>query len=400
VVTASRDAGIGRRELLRRGALFGAASLAAPLSACGISASPGDAGRKEASRRLPPLAHEVVIAQWPLYIDKRTVPSFERKSQIDVTYKETINDNQEFFSVIGESLRAGEPTGWDLVALSDWVVAKMNQLGWIESLDYSLLPHVSRNLGKLFRDPPYDPDNAHSVPWQGGITGIGYDPQLTDRPITRFADLWDDAFEGHVGMLTEMVDTMSLTLLMLGVDPQKAAVEDVERAQQALLRQRQKGIVRSYYGQNYVRALSSGDVWATMAWSGDVFWLKQDRPDLEFVVPEEGGIIWTTPLSIPEGARHPRDAHLFLDYVYRPEIAANITEYVGYITPVPEVRDVLVQRRARADSKARRNYLDTLIESPLVFPDDAMSERLYSYKVLSPEEDQRWNQLFQQVSQS
>jgi spermidine/putrescine transport system substrate-binding protein len=388
-----------RRELLERARRYGAGA-AVVMAACGIAKEPKQPGAAAGRRKLPPLAHELAIAQWPLYIDKRTVPSFERATDVDVTYRQIINDNQEFFSVVGQSLRAGEATGWDLIALSDWVVAKMNQLGWLEKLDYSVLPHVRDNMGALFRDPPYDPGNAHSVPWQGGITGVAYNRKLTGRPVTRFADLWDPAFEGHVGMLTEMVDTMSLTLLMLGIDPQEATTADAERAHDKLADQRAKGIVRSYYGQNYLQALSNGDTWASMAWSGDIFWLQGDHPDIEFVVPEEGGIIWATPLEIPRRAAHPRDAHLFLDYVYRPEIAANITEYVGYITPVPEVRDVLRARRRRAQSRARRAYLGSLIESPLVFPDDAMSARLHSYKVLSPDEDQEWNRLFQEVSQA
>lgn len=338
-----------------------------------------------------------MIAQWPLYIDEGTIPKFEKETGIEVTYKEIINDNQEFFSVVSQSLSAGEPTGWDLVALSDWVVAKMNRLGWLEPLDYALLPTVRANMGEAFRDPPYDPGNAHSVPWQGGITGIGYNPELTGRRLSSFADLWDPALAGHVGMLTEMVDTMNLTLLMLGVDPQRATVQDAERAQQKLLEQKAKGIVRGYYGNDYVDGLSRGDLWATMAWSGDVFWLRRDVPDLEFVVPEEGGILWATPLEIPKGAEHPRDAHLFLDFVYRPEIAANITEWVGYITPVPAVRDILLDRAARAEKKADRAFLEELANSPLVFPPPEMEANLHSYKVLSETEEQAWNELFQEV---
>lgn len=388
---------LSRRELLVRGARVGLGAVGVGiLGAC--SPRRRGATAPASPSPLPPLAHELVIAQWPLYIDEGTIPAFEAETGIDVDYKEAINDNQEFFAVISQVLADGQATGWDLIALSDWVVAKLNRAGWLEPLDWSLLPTVSANLGPAFRDPPYDPRNAHSVPWQGGITGIGYNPQLTGRRLTAFADLWDAAFEGHVGMLTEMVDTMNLTLLMLGVDPQRATVEDAERAQRKLLEQREAGVVRGYYGNDYIDGLSRGDLWATMAWSGDIFWLKSEHPELEFVVPEEGGILWVTPLEIPLGAAHPRDAHLFLDFVYRPEIAANITEYVGYITPVPAVRQVLEERAAAAEG-ADREYLRGLIDSPLVFPTPEMEANLHSYKVLSEEEEQAWNDLFQAVSQ-
>jgi spermidine/putrescine transport system substrate-binding protein len=383
-----------------RGGQTGAASaLAAVLASCGIDSAQERAGSdRDAPRELPPLAHELKIAQWPLYIDKKTVPRFEQESGIDVTYKEVINDNQEFYGTISEPLAAGKETGWDLIALSDWVVSKMNRAGWLESLDHSLLPSVTSNLGDAFRDPPYDPGNAHSVPWQGGITGIAYNTEFVDSEPTRFEDLWDPSLRGHVGMLTEMVDTMNLTLLTLGVDPQEATVADAARAQERLLEQRDMGIVRGYYGNDYINGLARGDLWASMAWSGDIFWLSQDRPEVRFVVPEEGGILWTTPLEMPKGAQHPRDAHAFLDFVYQPQIAANITEWVGYITPVPKVKGILLER-ARAADKADASFLRGLAESPLVFPSPEIEAKLHSYKVLSTDEEREWNELFQQVIQ-
>jgi spermidine/putrescine transport system substrate-binding protein len=386
-----------RRQLLE---IAGKGSLAGYggwlLAACGL----GGAGRESPRlRKLPPLAHELVIAQWPLYIDKATVPGFEDETDIDVRYREVIADNQEFFAVIQDPLAAGQPTGWDLVALSDWVVAKMNRLGWLEPLHWDLLPTVDRNLSEIFRNPPYDPRNAHSVPWQGGITGIGYNRQLTGRDLSTVEDLWDPAFAGHVGMLTEMVDTMNLTLLMLGTDPEQATVDDAEKAQQKLLEQREAGIVRGYFGNDYIDGLSTGNLWATMAWSGDIFWLKRDNPDLEFVVPVEGGLLWATPLEIPREAAHPRDAHVFLDYVYRPEVAADITEWVGYITPNSAVEDVLLQRADEAKNQTRRRFLEDLASSPFVFPTPEMRSNLHTYKILSEEEERTWNDLFEQVVQ-
>jgi spermidine/putrescine transport system substrate-binding protein len=337
--------------------------------------------------------------QWPLYIDKKTVPRFERQTGIDVTYKEVISDNAQFFATLSEALVAGKTTGWDLTALSDWVVSKMNRSGWLERLDHSLLPNVEANIGPRFSDPIYDPRNAHSVPWQGGITGIAYNRNLVDPPPASFADLWDERLRGHVGMLTEMVDTMNLTLLTLDVDPQQATVDDAVRAQKRLLEQRDAGLVRGYFGSEYVDGLARRDLWATMAWSGDIFWMQADHPEIEFVVPREGGILWVTPLQIPRGAEHPRDAHAFLDFVYDPEIATNITEWVGYITPVPAVKDLLLERAAAAKSPADRKYLEGLAKSPLVFPAPEMEANLHSYKVLSEEEEQEWNDLFDAVVQ-
>jgi spermidine/putrescine transport system substrate-binding protein len=388
---------LSRRQFLHTTGRLGAGvSAAAFLAACGIGGSEStSAGGAAQPKELPPLAKELAIAQWPAYINKATVPDFEKETGIDTRYNEIINDNAAFYAKIRESLSRGEPLQWDIIALSDWVVTKMNRTGWLEPLDHSLLPNVKENIGDAFADPSYDPGNAHSIPWQGGITGIAYNKDLVDRPLTSFSDLFDPALEGRVGMLTEMVDSMNMTLLMLGIEPQTATVADAEKAQQRLLEQRDAGIVRDYYGNEYVDGLARKDLYATMAWSGDIFWLG--RPEIEFVVPEEGGLLWVTPLEIPLGAEHPRDAHEFMDFVYDPEIATNITEYVGYITPVPEVQDILLKRAKAAEKEADREYLEGLANSPLVFPTSEMQANLHSYKVFTAEEEQEWNALFDEV---
>jgi spermidine/putrescine transport system substrate-binding protein len=377
-------------------------AIAALLAACGSDdgSSPGNG-----IGTLPPKAGELSVAQWPLYIDRAkgghrpTLEAFQEREGITVDYKERISDNQEFFASLVPYFRKGQDTGWDLIALSDWVVGLMRENGWVEALHHDALPHVERNLLPAFRDPAYDPGNDHSVPWQGGVTGIAYDPTKTGFEIRRFEDLWDDRLAGHVGMLTEMVDTVSLTLLMQGVEPKVATLDDVDRAVARLQEQRDAGIVRRYYGQDYTEDMANGNTWATMAWSGDVFYFKYlgGAPNLEFVVPEEGGLLWVTPLEIPNGAQHPTDAHLFMDWFYRPEIAVQVTDWVLYMTPVDGVQD-LMRDRAAAASGADRRYYDTLAESPMLFPpDDPADANLHDYHAYDTETFQAWAERFGDV---
>lgn len=262
---------VSRRDVLRgagRGAL-GAGALAAFLAACG--------GDEEPAPRtaLPPVSGELSVAQWPLYIDRArggqrpTLEAFEQEHDIEVKYREVISDNQQFFATLVPFFERGQQTGWDLVALSDWVAGLMREAGWIEPMHRDRLPNVRQNLLPAFRNPLYDPGNGHSVPWQGGVTGIAYDPNRTGFEIRRFEDLWDERLAGHVGMMTEMVDTVSLTLLMQGVEPKDATLDDVSRATERLVEQREAGIVRGYYGQDYADEMAAGNTWATMAWSGD-----------------------------------------------------------------------------------------------------------------------------------
>jgi spermidine/putrescine transport system substrate-binding protein len=227
------------------------------------------------------------------------------------------------------------------------------------------------------------------VPWQSGITGIAYNLAFTGREITSTEELFNPEFEGKVGMLTEMRDTMNLVLLGLGVEPQDATEEDVQAAQEKLMEQRDAGLVRNYYGNNYVQPLEQGDLALSMAWSGDVLGAELSNPDIRFIVPDEGGILWVDNMAIPQNAEHPIDAHMMMDFVYRPEIAAQMTAWINYISPVPAAQDILQQ--------ADDSYTRKVAASPLVFPTPEMESRLHSYKNLDPEEEQFWNQLFDEV---
>ena len=392
---------VSRRQVLRgagRGAL-GMTALAAFLAACGSNGSPT---ARPSGAELPPVAGELSVAQWPLYIDRAkgghrpTLEAFQEKYDIAVDYKERISDNQQFFAQLIPYFRKDQDTGWDLIALTDWVVGLMRENGWVEPVHQDHLPHVTENLLPAFRNPPYDPDNGHSVPWQGGVTGIAYDPTKTGFEIRRFEDLWDERLAGHVGMLTEMVDTVSLALLMNGVEPKDATLDDVDQAVVRLEEQRDAGIVRGYYGQDYADEMANGNTWATMAWSGDVFYYRYlgGNPNLEFVVPEEGGMLWTTPLEIPAFAQHPTDAHLFMDWYYRPENAVQVTDWVLYMTPVAGVQDLMREKAASA-SGGTKKYYETLSESPLLFPpDDPLEANLHEYLAYDTETFQAWADRF------
>ncbi len=336
------------------------------------------------------------FANWPLYIDKEkgrrpTLDDFTKATGIEVDYKEVIDDNEGFFGTVQAPLAAGQTIQWDMIVVTDWMLSKMARLGYLEELDHSLLTNFADNASSLYKDPVYDPGNKYSTPWQSGITGIGYNPELTGRELTSFEDLFDPAFEGKVGMFKEMRDTLSLTLLGMGVEPTESTEAEVEAAAQKLMEQRDAGIVRQYYGNDYADALVRGDVVATMAWSGDVFQLQFDKPELQFVVPDEGGILWVDNMAIPEGAAAPIDAMRFMDFVFQPEIAAQITAWVNYICPVPAAQEIL--------ASAKDDYTQTVANSPLVFPTPEMEAKLHSYKDLDEEEEAFWNDLFGQVIQ-
>jgi spermidine/putrescine transport system substrate-binding protein len=395
------------------------------LSACGIEPqdSPTDdagssAGPVTSGGQASPSASavgggepedELQFANWPLYIDQDdegnspTLQQFEEATGVDVTYTEGIEDNNSFFGTIQPALAAGDDTGYDIIVMTDWMIGNLARLGYLEPIDVERdVPNFVENADPVYLERSYDPGNQYSVPWQSGITGIGYNPALVDEEITSLAQLLDpeliEKYCGQIGMFVDARDALSFGLLYNGVVPAEATMEDVEAAQQVLLDQ--APCVRDYYGNEYAQGLADGSLAITMAWSGDVFQLQFDNPDLQFVVPEEGAILWTDNMAIPKGAQHPNAALEMMNYVYDPEVAAQIAEYVNYITAVPGAQEIISQHADDAEAEGdmeTAEYLRAVADSPLVFPTQDMLERLHSYKVLDEEEERLWNELFDEV---
>ena len=167
------------------------------------------------------------------------------------------------------------------------------------------------------------------MPWQSGITGIGWNPDLTGgHPVTTLEQLFSGDLPGKVGLFCDNV---------AGIEPAGSTEADWKRAPDWLRDRIDKGLQVTFFKQNYINALSTGDVVATMAWSGDIY---QENAvgapkGLQFATPNDGGLIWTDNVVIPVGAQHPVDATTLMDYVYQPDVAAQITEWVAYITLVP-----------------------------------------------------------------
>jgi spermidine/putrescine transport system substrate-binding protein len=389
---------LSRRELLRAaGVTAGAVSLSPLLTACGDSSAGPFEGEPDGV---------VNFANWPLYIDRvqdangvSRIPSLEAFTQetgIRVNYRQVIEDAELFFRAIEEWLRAGEPTGWDIMVITNGqTLTKLIELDYLMEIPADLHPIFDEHADPTVVDPDYDPKNRYTMAWQSGITGIAYNPELTGRPITSLADLFDPAFHGKVGMFGDATDLPNLALLAAGVDPETSTEEDWRRAADVLARQKSEGIVRDYFTQGYINALSNGEVALTMAWSGDIF--QEDLAGssrLEFVVPDEGAIIWTDCMCIPAAAQHPLDAITLMDHVYRPEVAATIAAGAQYITPVPEAKAVL-ERRAAESSGEEAELLQQVASSPLVFPTDQDRSRLHTYRVFENEEELvAWNRIF------
>jgi spermidine/putrescine transport system substrate-binding protein len=398
---------ISRRAALRGAGLIGASAF---LAACGVEGSGNDkapqaAGFWESQTK----AGVLDFANWPLYMDQEKVggkvvyPSlqdFTKETGIKVTYKEVINENEAFLGKITPSLKAGQPTGWDLMVITNGTsLDKLLRQKFLVELDHSKLPNFQKNADPSIKDPSYDPNNKYTIAWQSGLTGLAYNPKLTKRPITSFNDLFDPAFKGKITMFGDDEDYPTMVMIGMGIDPVKSTEEDWKRAAEKMKELRPQ--LREYIDNaGEADVLSSGNAWISMAYSGDIFILNNSgSPDIKFVIPKEGAALWTDNMMIPKGAKHPLDAITYMDYVYRPDVAAKLTAYISYITPVPAAKEQLQAQAAKAKGEDKET-LDGVISSPLVFPVPADLSKAKRYRTLSVEEEQVWDRIFQPIIQS
>jgi spermidine/putrescine transport system substrate-binding protein len=397
-VRAAARAGVPRRRLLQAAALGGAAMAGSPLlAACGTKGTSSTSG--SAAPTTPDKSDtdkSMSFSNWQLYIDvdekdqniHPTLDAFKKKNGVTVAYTEDINDNDSFYAKIVPALRAGQDTGRDLMALTDWMAARLVREGFVQKVDKANTPNVQANLIDSLKSPSWDKNRDYSAPWQSGVTGIAYNSAKTgevksiEELLTR-ADL-----KGKVTVLTEWRDTLGLIMLQQGADPANFTADQFNSAVDYLQKANDSGQIRQFTGNDYSSLLSNGTALASIAWSGDVVQLQADNPAIKFVQPEAGMMIWADNMQIPNMAQHKKNAEEFMNFYYDPAIAAQLTAYVQYICPVKGAKEEM----AKIDK--------TLVDNPLIFPDEAFLKQTHLFMGLDEATEKTYAAAFNKVKGS
>jgi spermidine/putrescine transport system substrate-binding protein len=374
-----------REEVLRRGAVgIGALSVPGLLAACGGGSSKGAASSSKVNKVMN-------FANWPYYIDTpatlkaagihkpTTLKEFEKQTGIKVNYYEEINSNPEYFAKVQGRLSKGEGIDRDILVstdndrfLGDYISNK-----WAQKLDKSLIPNI-KNLIPAQQHPPFDPHRDYSLPWASGMDGIGWNDKVTD-PITSVKQLFEDPkLKGRVGVWNSMGDTLGLVMLENGDDPAKVTNASFNRAIARVQKAVNSGQIRKFYGNDYAPVLAKGDLAATMAWSGDIANLAD--PHVHWLVPTQGGIIWTDNMIIPLGGSVPT-ASTYMNFMYGPTISAQWALGANYISSVKDVKQAAV----KLDPKAASN--------DLTFPTDKTLSQMHQNDpamLRNPDYNKKW----------
>ncbi len=375
-----------RPNLLSRRSVLAGGSLAA----LGLTAGCGIEQQQSTAIRF---TNQLRVINWPEYIDPELLPTISAEIGAEIAYREDYPDNETGFGLFIEPLLDPDiDPDFDIIVPTNWLAARMIEDGLVEPLPIELIPnHV--NIDPVFLTNDWDRGSRFQMPWQAGITGISHNLNETGglTSIDEFFTRPD--LSGRIALIGEMREVVGFGMLANGDDPSRPTPATA-RAGFDLI----EGLVANNHlpvgnvvFDDFTDLLAGPDsnVVATMAWSGNAIGLEAARPDLPFVIPDEGAIFWFDTMVIPRGATNNGAAAAWMNWVYDPANAAQITDWVQFISPVIGTENEL--RRFGAESAA-------IADNPVLFPDDETRNKLFTWGTLErsveDELDARFSALF------
>ncbi|MDX2159989.1 MAG: spermidine/putrescine ABC transporter substrate-binding protein [bacterium] len=300
------------------------------------------------------------VYNWTTYIAEDTISNFERICGVTVVY-DTYGSDSEMV----DALRSGEAT-YDVVVPSNSTVYVMIEEGLLQVINFNNVPNFV-NVAEQFRNPPHDPQNAYTVPYQWGTIGIGYNRTALGREITT----WEEVFTGtaRVAWLDEYRPMLGFANLLLGHDPNTSSADEINAAADYLIENSANVVaIAPDTGQDLLLA---GEVDIAIEYSGDIFQIigSCGCDDYAYVIPDEGAQIWTDSMAIPRSADQKALAEAFIDYILYAQVGADISNYTAYASPnQAAINEGLIA--------------DTYLNNPGIYPAEAVIGRLF-YNVSS-----------------
>lgn len=264
------------------------------------------------------------VYNWGDYIDETVLGEFEKETGVKINY-ETFATNEDMYIKVKQG---GTP--YDVIVPSDYMIARMIKEGLLEKIDIKKLKN-SEALDKRFLGLNFDPTNEYSVPYMWGTFGILYNEKKVSDPVESWDILWNPRYTKQILMMDSVRDCLAVAFLRLGFSINSTQPDELQKAKELLLAQ--KPLVLAYVGDNGKDMMVAGEAALSMSWSGDAVMVREQNPDLKYVIPKEGTNLWVDSMVIPKNAVHKEEALQFIDFMNRPEIAKRNVLFIGYATP-------------------------------------------------------------------
>jgi len=295
--------------------LTAAVLLAALLAGCGAGDSTGSPGKKSGV---------VNVYNWGEYIDESIFDDFEKETGIRVEYN-TFSDNESMYAV----LKTGG-SHYDVIIPSDYMISRLISENMLEKLDFKNIPNYSQ-INDSYKKLDYDPANEYSVPYMTGIVGLIYNGSMISEDITSWDALFDERYAGQILMFSNPRDAMGIALLRLGYSVNTTDPGELNEAYEMLLAQ--KPLVQAHVMDQIFDKLESGEAALGPYYAGDYLTMRENNPDLKFVVPAEGTNRFVDAMCIPKGAANKTNAELFINFMCSKDVCLKNMDATGYTSP-------------------------------------------------------------------
>lgn len=264
------------------------------------------------------------IYNYSSYIAPEAIAQFEKENNVKIQY-----DTFENSDALYAKLKQGNP-GYDVIFPADYMVRIMASENILEPLNLPNIPN-QKNLDSNFTSQTFDPGNKYSLPYQWGTMGIGYNFKATKGEINSWAAMFDPKYTGKIAWQDDARYTFAAVLMYLGFDPNTTNPEEINKARDLLIKS--NNIIAAFVPDTGQALLDQGEVNVTMEWSGDIFQVMKENPNLRYAIPKEGTIVFSDNMAIPKGAPHKELAEKFINFVLQPEVGAQISNFTHYGSP-------------------------------------------------------------------
>lgn len=303
------------------------------------------------------LSDELNVYNWEDYFGKDVIKEFEKEYGVRVNL-ETYNDEDKMLSSVQSDL-----SKYDVAIASGTIVEEMVSLKLLAELDFENIPNY-KYINDNFKNLPYDSENKYSVPYLWGTTGIVVNRGMVKDDINSWESLWDPKYKGKIAMLNNQREVIGSALKMLGYSINSQSVEEIYEVRDKLLEQ--KPLLEGYLGPTEIdEKMDSGEVVISQVYSGDVYNMAEKYDlDVEYIIPSEGTVVWIDNMIVPREAKHKYTAEVFINYILRPEVSAENTNYNWYASP----------------SDAAREFIDKeILEDKNIYPNEEVMEKLEKF---------------------
>ncbi|MFN3392432.1 MAG: spermidine/putrescine ABC transporter substrate-binding protein [Meiothermus ruber] len=296
---------------------------------------------------------ELRLLNWSDYMPKEVLEEFEKREGIKV-----VEDTYDSPEAMLSKLQAGGDAEYDVLITPDYTVGSLARAGSLQELDKAKIPNL-KNLDPQFTDPAFDPGGRYSVVYQWGTTGLAYREDLVQGPVESWAVLFDPAKQvGRFLLLDEMREMVGAALKYMGESVNTTDPDKLAQAQGLLLEAKRRS--QGFAGGTSIRdRLIAGDIAVGPAYSGDILAAQAENPQLKYVIPVEGATLWTDNLVVLKKSPNHELAYKFINFLLEPEIAAQISNSIGYATPVAAAMDQIEEK-----------------DNPIIYPSPEIRARL------------------------